>query len=723
MLSPELQAQIQTYFKECVKARNLSLRHGQRVMIAEVAKCFATSIHADLQDKPKGNICVVEAGTGTGKTLAYTLGALPVAMEYEKALVISTATVALQEQLISKDLPELRQHSSLDFQFALVKGRARYVCLSKLLLWEKHDSGTTNLFLEDMLLEDVTTATAEDITLYRAMIQALDDNQWDGERDHWPIEIKHKSWSVVMANRQDCNGKKCPHYSQCSFFEARKTIAEADVIVTNHDLVMADLLQGESSILPPVEDAFYIFDEAHHLPDKALSHHAANFRVRSSQTWLLRSQSMLDKLVNEDALACLPQGDVHRVQDAVIHTQEQIDELYQMVQAIYDEHLASQQGNARNRMNVAYLDDSRYIRFEHGIIPEHLREKALYMQQCFTKLAVNSAQLLETLKTQLEGEDSELARVYLSGVANVLERAEASAHLFATYAKKDTHGQIGKMPLAKWIRLQEFGDMQDFMLSASPVHASEVLHSLLWERCLGVLLTSATLTALGSFDYFIERSGLPERATYFRIASPFNYHSAATLVLPEFASEPNDGNAYILEVARFIEKWQPLSMGSLVLFSSWAQMNEVSDFIDARFHKSILKQGESSKEEIMRLHREAIDQHRHSMIFGLASFAEGIDLPGDYLSHVIICKIPFSVPTDPMAEALSEWVSHQGKNPFTTVSVPEASLKLIQACGRLLRSESDSGRISILDKRLRTKFYGKQLLSALPPYKVQIGDN
>jgi len=716
MLSQEIQQQIQAYFKECVEARGLSLRKGQRVMIAEVAKNFASSINLELNSPSKsGSICVIEAGTGTGKTLAYTLGALPVAIEYNKALVISTATVALQEQLFYKDLPELKAHSSLKFEYALVKGRARYVCLSKLLLWEKHEGPGQSLFFEDYLAGDAQTATGEDIKLYREMISALDNGKWDGERDHWREEVKHKTWSAIMANRQDCSGKKCPHYNECSFFDARKTIADADVIVTNHDLVMADLFQEDANILPPIEDAFYIFDEGHHLPDKALGHFSSSFRVKGSQTWLLRSQALLEKLQDEELIAYLPQGDLLRTQDAIMHAQEKMDDLYDLVQQCFD--LNSEQKQTNTRSANFRNDDNLYCRFENGEVPIELSQLSSELKQSFIKLARSASDFLEMLKAHMEQDNSDEAIAYLSAIAGIKERAEASTDLFDHFAK--THN---KEALAKWITLIDFSDTKDFQLSASPIHASELLDELIWSRCLAVLITSATLTALGSFDYFIERSGLPKHAEYFKISSPFDYQKAAKLVLPDIQSEPNDSANFPLEVANYIEKWQPLSMGTLVLFSSWAQMNDVSDYVDAKFHKHILKQGDLSKEEILIQHKERINNNQHSMIFGLASFAEGIDLPGDYLTHVIICKIPFSVPTDPMAEALSEWVTQQGRNPFSAISVPEASLKLIQSCGRLLRSETDSGRISILDKRLRTKSYGKQLLAALPPYQLQYGD-
>jgi len=521
MLSPELQLQIQTYFKEYVQARSLTLRKGQRVMIAEVAKSFSSGLRLDLNspDKP-GAICVIEAGTGTGKTLAYTLGALPVAMEYDKPLVISTATVALQEQLFYKDLPELKAHSSLKFEYALVKGRARYVCLSKLLLWEKHEGPSQSLFIEDMLLGDAQTATGEDIKLYREMITAIDDAKWDGERDHWHEEVKHKTWSSIMANRQDCSGKKCPHYSECSFFDARKTIADADVIVTNHDLVMADLFQEDANILPPIEEAFYIFDEGHHLPDKALGHFSSSFRVRASQTWLLRSQAMIEKLQDEELLAYLPQGDLVRTQEAIMHAQEKMDDLYSIVDQCFQLNL--EQKLNQSRSSNFRNDDNLYCRFENGIVPIELSDLSLELKQSFLNLTRCAGSFLDMLKAHMEQDNSEEAMAYLSAVASLQERAEGSTELFTHFAKVQD-----EQALAKWITLNDFSDAKDFQLSASPIHASELLNELIWSRCQAVLITSATLTALGNFDYFIERSGLPKHAEYFKISSPFDYQKCS----------------------------------------------------------------------------------------------------------------------------------------------------------------------------------------------------
>lgn len=722
MLTPELQQKIQKYYRETVESRSLALRQGQKVMIAEVAKCFAGSVSLALDsEKPKRSICVIEAGTGTGKTLAYAVGALPVAMEYGKPLVISTATVALQEQLFYKDLPDLKAHSSLDFQFALVKGRARYVCLSKLLLWEQ--SGPEQTLFFDDYDPGTPSTTREDLKIYRSMIEAINDGSWDGERDHWKDEIGQRSWSAIMANRQDCTAKKCPYYSECHFFEARKQISEADCIVTNHDLVMADLFQNESGILPAMQDAFYIFDEGHHLPAKALEHFASSFRVKAGQIWLAKAQNLLDQFQEDEALEFLPSRDLLGSQELITALQTKMDDLYRMVEMCFENSaIQTDQKTATLFPKKAQKfppkeGEPQYCRFENANVPAALVSLSLELRDLFQKLSRSLLDLLESIKAHAEQGNDENIMLHLSSVSSLQERVENSAALFTSFSN-----QKSNQPFAKWLSQHSFSDHRDFQLASSPINASTLLDELIWSRCQAVLITSATLTALGDFSYFIERSGLPSESQYFRIASPFNYAEAATLVLPEMQAQPHESVNFAREVAAYIEKWQSLSMGTLVLFSSWAQLNDVCAQLPVKVSEKILIQGNLSKDEILTQHKTRVDQHQQSTIFGLASFAEGIDLPGDYLTHVIICKIPFSVPTDPMAEALAEWVEQQGRNAFRDISIPEASLKLIQACGRLLRSETDTGRISILDRRLRDKYYGKQLLAALPPYRVQYSD-
>jgi ATP-dependent DNA helicase DinG len=215
------------------------------------------------------------------------------------------------------------------------------------------------------------------------------------------------------------------------------------------------------------------------------------------------------------------------------------------------------------------------------------------------------------------------------------------------------------------------------------------------------------------------RSGVPQESEYLRVISPFDFQTNGLLVVPDMEHEPNRVEQHTAEIIAYLDKHVNTAKGSLVLFSSRRQMEEVAKSLSAGLQEILLMQGEQSKRVILDSHRASIDSGKGSLLLGLASFAEGVDLPGDYLTCVYIAKIPFSVPDDPVEATLAEWIQKRGGNPFMEITIPDASLRMVQATGRLLRSETDSGEIHILDKRLRTKRYGKQLINSLPPYRYQ----
>ena len=275
----------------------------------------------------------------------------------------------------------------------------------------------------------------------------------------------------------------------------------------------------------------------------------------------------------------------------------------------------------------------------------------------------------------------------------------------------------GAPPNARWLVLREYENAADISLHGSPLSAGGLLHEALWKKSYAAILTSATLTALGKFDRLAHKAGLPSDSVYHRVQSPFDFNNVASLIIPPMTSSAADPDAHTGEISSKLAEWIGDDKAVLVLFSSRKQMNDVLYQIDPNVRKHIMTQDEYSKQELVNKHKEIINSGDRSILFGLASLAEGIDLPGEYLTHVVIAKIPFSVPNDPLEESISEWLESQGRNPFMEVTVPDASLKLIQACGRLIRTESDTGRVTILDNRLLTRRYGNLLLNALPPYR------
>ena len=704
MLSETLKDRIRDAYSATVAARNLSPRRGQRQMIGAVARALAR-LPADGSAPDEPPICVVEAGTGTGKTLAYALAAIPIAQDRGKRLVVATATVALQEQFVHKDLPDIAAGSGLAFTAALAKGRRRYVCLSKLdrQLAQGQDASAAIPLYPD---EVPAAGPGDALPLYEAMIDALGRGSWDGDRDSWPEALDEPTWLPVTTDHNQCTGRRCPNVGQCSFFRARESLQGADIVVANHDLVLADLALGGGAILPAPEDTFFIFDEGHHLPDKALNHFSSFCRLHSTRQWLRDSARGLSA-----GVAAI--GGVAGVGPLLEKLPDQLEELAVGLEAAEDAVAALLAGeDARTGR------EAERLRFPHGVVPESLLPLAGTLAAGFGRLASDLARLEGCLEDELENGDRETVEPWHLAVAGMRGRAENTLALWQDYAVPDPEGPP---PRARWISRARAGagGPVGHDLLCSPILATDILAEHLWPRAAGVVVTSATLTALGSFDRFRQRSGVPEEAIFEVVGSPFDY-TRATLSVPAMAADGGNAAAHTEELIERLPQWLDPAEAALVLFASRRQMLEVRDGVADRLGDRLLVQDSLGKQEILRRHREAVDARRGSVIFGLASFAEGVDLPGDYCRHVVIAKLPFAVPDSPLEAALAEWVEDRGGNPFMEISVPDAALRLTQASGRLLRTEGDWGRITLCDRRVVTRRYGRAILDSLPPFRREI---
>ncbi|MCT7359615.1 ATP-dependent DNA helicase DinG [Thalassolituus pacificus] len=694
MLSSESKERIQALYRECIKALDLRPRYGQRVMIAEIAKSLG-SIHEDdkgQRDNDSG-IAVVEAGTGTGKTLAYLLAALPMAIEKEKKLLISTATVALQEQILDKDLPNLKKTISLPFNFALAKGRGRYLCLLKLDKSLQHLSGllsTVDLFEQ--------TPEEQDRELYESLLQSYGSGKWDGDRDRLTDAIEDKQWSHLTATHRECSNRRCPHFQNCAFYKARNAMEEADVIVANHDLVLADLSLGGGAVLPAPEKTIYVFDEGHHLADKALNHFRLEVGVRAQRQWLQQLEKGIEQFV---AASGIPHSIMHSLTEAP----QNIRDILQSISLVWP-------------LLMDMIGEQERLRFESGKMPENLRQLLINIKGPLQPLLLCLDKLNDMLQKSLDPKEDgdftrDVAESWQAPMGIMFSRAEQLSEALSWLCAEEAEGAL---PVARWLSKTPFGDGWDIRLSASPIAVADQLRKNLWWRCYGAVVTSATLTALNSFNKLSWESGLPDWANYQRVMSPFDYQQLGELQPVSLASDPKS-DQFQADIEDWLKNNIDLSRGTLVLFSSRAQLEATRDTFLHDWYDQLLCQGFLPKAEIVRRHKERIDKGEGSIIFGLASFAEGIDLPGEYVTHVVIVKIPFAVPDDPIQAAISEWMESRGRNPFMELTLPAASIRLVQACGRLIRTEEDRGRISILDKRLLSHRYGKLLLDSLPPFK------
>lgn len=689
MLSTRLKATIrQTYRQISDGLPGFVPRKEQNFLVAEIAKTLTGEY-----DKQR-RILVAEAGTGIGKSLSYAQGAIPVARLTQKKLVISTATVALQEQLIHKDLPFYHRHSELPFRFMLVKGRQRYCCEH---LLEQAASGVEMANFEiDFGTLSKHKPSDSDKDRFARLWQAYTDGKWDGDRDNWPEPISDACWLHIAADRHTCN-KALSHHQHCPFHRARNDMDSADVLVVNHALLLSDLTMGGGIILPPPDECIYVLDEAHHLPTIARDHGAASASVKGSRRWLeklVQSAGKLARALNKESLID-PQL---KLQDALASIQPDLKAVEQWLSA-----------------NDRLFGSEPHYRFAEGVLPDPLPMLAENLKESSKKALRALDRMQSAIGEALK--DGEIRRKeaepLLAESGFHLQRLESFCALWEMLGR---HVPTGKTPLARWMAKSDDGDI---WLHASPIEVGYLLEEWLWSKCLGAVLVSATLTALSSFSYFRHQVGLKEHdgTRYLRLRSPFEYQKAE-LYLPKMEHEPNSP-AFTSELISVLPRILAGKEASLVLFSSYRQMNEVVAGLRAK-GLSLLVQGEASRNALLTLHKQKCDGGQASILFGTGSFSEGLDLPGHYLTNLVITKLPFAVPNSPVEEATAEWVEQRGGNPFLQLTVPEASRKLIQACGRLIRKEADRGRVTILDRRLLTKRYGKGLLDALPPFTRRI---
>jgi len=305
----------------------------------------------------------------------------------------------------------------------------------------------------------------------------------------------------------------------------------------------------------------------------------------------------------------------------------------------------------------------------------------------------------------------------LSDLGHNLSRMEGQHKAWSMLKRKDSKNGA---PTVRWIEHTDTVK-DEFILNAAPIEVGYFLEDKLWSQAQGVMLCSATLTALNSFDHFRRSAGLKNNdgTQYIKLNSPFDFQQNGELIIPAMKTEPSS-DKFTDELIAQLKLRLKTDDASLVLFTSYWQMNQVAKTLREKHHLSLLVQGEASRNALLTLHKDKCDNSLPSILFGTSSFSEGLDLPGNYLKNLIITKIPFAVPNSPIEQAHSEYIKSKNGNPFLVLTVPDASRKLIQSCGRLLRNEQDSGTITILDRRLVTKRYGKSLINSLPPYKLTI---
>lgn len=691
MLPDSTKQTISRAYKAILAQQGFRSRLGQRVMIAEIAKAMSAD---------ENRIVVAEAPTGTGKSLAYLTAGLPVAQACDKKLVIATSTVALQEQIARKDLPRFLATTGLKADFVVAKGRGRYLCLARLAVKTGYSGRQADLFGMN------ATEASRPEQIYQSMCDSLDAGSWDGDRDAFSCAVPDELWSSLTMDRGGCLGNACRFRTQCPALLARAKIEESQVIVANHDLLLSDLSMGGGVILPGLKDCIVVIDEAHSLPQRARSHFGGSVSLRA----LSKGLSSLGTVLN--GIDDLGQGKGKKRRDG---TQEARESVKTLSTALVELQAVLDRGIPKSVAEITSSDGKRVSRFLRGVVPSELTEITGLASESAKGLAKRLVKIGDGLREAIaDGRAGHATAEAISGqLGVVLQQVEKARDAFANFAQ----GGAENGPLvARWIETRASREGQDHALEHCPTDVSGLLRGMLWNEAHGSVVTSATLTALGRFEHFRREAGLPyePEAIYLKLASPFD-HSRASLAIPGHASaDPTNPKAHTEYVTLALPDLIEPEGGTLVLFASRRQLQDVREGMPEEIRQILLCQDELPRNALLEQHATRIGSGIPSVIFGLASFAEGVDLPGDLCRHVVIAKLPFDPPDSPAEATIAEAVEARGGNVFQEIMLPRASVRLVQSVGRLMRTETDSGRITILDSRLRTKRYGRQLLAQLP---------
>jgi len=686
--------------KESIRAAYTRLKEGlpgfrvrasQGKMIAEVAKALAV----------EGGAAVIEAPTGTGKSMAYLIAGVEVARAQKKKLLIATATVALQEQLVQRDIPLYLKLNGREAKVALAKGRGRYLCPRNLAMARNsvQDSGQMGLgFDADLALWSKPPAERDKQALSK-LAGAFDRGEWDGDIDNAPEAPGDMLRAMITTSAGGCTGRKCGQFMACPFFAARRAVGDAEIIVANQDLVLADLTMPREEdgfggvILPKPDEVLYIFDEGHHVPSKAIDRGAADVHMSVAVRQLSRlgrqihaAYSLTDKEVI--GKLTLDAGD------------EKLQELSNALEELEKD------------IRLAWLpspdDDEPMYRGSLGQLPESWVDHARALYVFTGEMARWIGAVRRAVLEMTEGGPTNEALSRELGMA--LERIDRQLRTWRAWSSEDREGAP---PLARWVTLTAD---QQLVCHASSVSAGALLRSVLWGNASAVVMTSATLSAGGNFRGFADAVGLPDEAVTLSLPSPFNLAAQARLEVPALNALPDAREAHVQEITDWLAANLDWNAGNLVLFTSRAKLDRVLQKLPIEHVRRVRAQGSLGKAQLVNEHIADIEAGKGSTLFGLASFGEGLDLPGKLCETVVITQLPFAVPTDPVGATYAEWLESRGRNPFIEVTVPEATRLLTQYCGRLIRTETDHGRIVLLDRRVVLKRYGERMLNALPPF-------
>lgn len=670
-------------------------RDAQQEMIQAIQSAMEDGVHL-----------LVEAGTGTGKSLAYLLPSIFWAKQNQEKVLISTHTITLQEQLFQKEIPALQQALPFSFTAAQLKGRGNYLCLRK---FEQHINEGTQEYSHEIQL-----AKAQMVT-------------WLTQTESGDVEELHLPpsgqlfWQQVKSDTNSCLNRKCPWFSRCYYFQAKERAREADIVIVNHALLVSDL-ETESGILPSYQVG--IIDEAHQLEDVATQHLGYHYstvqllflldRLGSDAPERLLSQLFTEYVAwkEEERPFTVERG--RRFDRMLAELREAVSEWSQLTY-----HWATKQAKETNeigRISVRYKKD----KFQGK------QAKILAAAEQVIALSLDYARLLEETAGQI-GQGAEQVPFALKslltdmrGLSDDLKQAAELIHALFVADDQD---------YVYWMELESRTSRKYVYFTAAPLDVSVPLGEKLFANKRSMTLTSATLTVKNSFDYMKERYGLQhvpqERVRTLALPSPFDYEQQGLVLIPaDFPPFTKESETSYLEavIQGSVDVITASQGRTMILFTSYSMLRYVYDGIKERLDENqytLLGHGIDSSNRSKLIKK--FKQSERAVLLGTSSFWEGVDIAGEALSSLIIVRLPFVPPNHPILEARSEKLKEAGKNAFMSLHLPHAVIRFKQGVGRLIRHHRDLGVIVLFDPRVIEARYGRAFLQSLPPFQMESG--
>ena len=651
-------------------------------------------------------IALIEAGTGTGKSIAYLLPAIIWGLVNKERTVISTNTINLQEQLLHKDIPALIKALGIDIKVVLAKGMGNYLCRRK--------------YTETMELRQLLDAPiAEDL----ARLEPWAEQTQDGSTAELRFQPHVGTWEMIGAEWDTCNQRECRHFKKCHFFNARENAKEAQLIIVNHHLLCADLARRmidgnytKPAILPEYQRI--IIDEAHHLEEVATKYFAKGVSQWGIQKILARIGSerhgrlthLRRKMIE---LQYHPQDILTRINLDLPQQRKALVQRYGDTFALIDQFRGMTQAAQSEE------DEDRKVRLRTDELSHPFWREEI--QKSVTELVQESSQYTAGLKNLLE----ELKEV---DHPRFVEQSDGLRHELKALTGRlsETAGLMQQMVFeppqkndVRYIETQVHHKVSYSQLVNAQLDIAQLLANGLFKRFPTTVLCSATLTTNSSFDFIRERLGLKESLLEGKTVStniyesPFDYPKQALLAIPTDIPDPSSANYNEAAIEGIWNAIHASRGGALILFTSFQMLRICYQHLEERLAShgySHQKQGDQGRHGLLQWFKST----KNAVLFATHSFWEGVDIVGDALRCVVIVKIPFQVPTEPIMQARCEQIAANGGKPFLDYSLPLAIVKFKQGFGRLIRHKSDRGCIVCLDSRLHTKFYGSKFLDSIP---------